>query len=151
MTRRFEGAITTPEDDRDSTSLPLANRPARPVSIEASAAILIVGGLVAIVGTAGAAVGRDPAAADPGARPILALIVALNVLTVIVGLLVRRGRAWIACVNVVAVVLFVELMAVPGGSATAPAIAVIDAFVFVALLRNRAWFDWRPPADVPAR
>lgn len=151
MTRRFDGAITTPEEAPDSTSQPVARRPPRPLSIEIAAAILIVGGFVAIVGTLGASLGLDPAAADPGARPIVAVILALNVLTVIVGLLVRRGQAWIVCINVVAVQLFIELTAVPGGSAIATLLAVLDGFVFVALAGNRAWFEWQPPKEIPAR
>ena len=86
-----------------------------------------------------------------GAGPVIALLILLNVLTVVVGVLVRAGRAWILCINVVAVVLFVELTAVLGGSAFAAGLAALDAFVFVALLRNRAWFDWRPPVQGPAR
>jgi hypothetical protein len=151
MTRRFDGAITTPEELPDSTRPPLPDRPTRPVSLEIAAAILIVGGLVSTVATVAAAMGLDPAASDPGARPVIALLVVLNVLTVLVGFLVRRGAAWIVCVNVVAILLFVELTAVPGGSATAALLAVLDAFVFLALLRNRAWFDWRPSAEEPTR
>jgi hypothetical protein len=151
MTRRFEGAITTPEDAADSSSKPSAQRPPRPVSIEIAAAVLIVGGLAAAVGTVGGALGLDPAASAPGARPVIALILALNVLTVIVGLLVRRGRAWIACINIVAVLLFLELTAVPSGSAMAAVLSVLDAFVFVALARNRAWFDWRPAVETRTR
>jgi hypothetical protein len=150
MTRRFEGAITTPEEASDSTLVPVAQRPARPVSIEIASAILVVGGLVAIVGTMAAVLGLDPDAADPGARPVIALILVLNVLTIVIGLLVRRGRAWLLCINVVAVLLFIELTAVPSGSATAAVLAILDAFVFVALSRNRAWFDWRPPERDPA-
>ncbi|MDO8484177.1 MAG: hypothetical protein Q7S35_04460 [Candidatus Limnocylindrales bacterium] len=150
MTRRFDGAITTPEDAPDSTTLPAARRPPRPVGIESAAAILIAGGIVAIIGTIGA-MGLDPEAADPGARPVIALILALNVLTVIVGLLVRRGQAWIVCINVVAVLLFIELTAIPSGGATAALLAVLDGFVFVALARNRAWFDWRPSKGIQAR
>jgi hypothetical protein len=149
MTRRFDGAITTPEETFDSTVVPAAQRPSRPVSIEIASAILVVGGFVAIVGTMAAVLGLDPAAGAPGARPIIALILALNVLTIVIGLLVRRGRAWLLCINVVAVLLFVELTAVPGGSATAAVLAVLDAFVFVALSRNRGWFDWRPPERDP--
>jgi hypothetical protein len=71
------------------------------------------------------------------------------VLTIVIGLLVRRGQAWLLCINVVAVLLFVELTAIPGGSATAAVLAVLDAFVFVALSRNRDWFDWRPSKRDP--
>jgi hypothetical protein len=151
MTRRFEGAITTPEDAPDSTRPPAVTRPPRPMSIEIAAAILMIGGALATIATVAAALGLDPAASDPGARPVVVLLVVLNVLTVIVGVLVRRGVAWIVCVNVVAIALFVELTAVPGGSATAALLAVLDAFVFVALVRNRPWFDWRPSAENPAR
>ena len=149
MTRRFDGAITTPEEVVDSTAVPAARRPSRPISIEIASAILVVGGLVAIVGTVAAMLGLDPAAADPGARPVIYLILALNALTIVIGLLVRRGRAWLLCINVVAVLLFVELTAIPGGSATAAVLAVLDAFVFVALSRNRDWFDWRPATRDP--
>ena len=151
MTRRFDGAITTPEDAPDSSRVPTATRPPRPTSIEIASAILVVGGFLATVGTVAAALGLDPAAADAGARPVIALIVVLNALTVIVGVLVRRGAGWIVCVNVVAVLLFVEFTAVPGGNATALLLAVLDSFVFIALARNRAWFDWRPAAEAPVR
>ncbi len=150
MTRRFDGAITTPDEPPDSTRPPAGCRPRRPISIEIAAAILVVGGLVAIVGTIGS-LGLDGAAADPGARPVIAVILALNVLTVLVGLLLRIGRAWIVCINVVAVLLFIELTAIPGGSPTAAFFTALDGFVFVALARNRAWFEWRPPEEVPAR
>ena len=150
MTRRFDGAITVPEEATDSNVVPVAQRPPRPVSIEIASAILVVGGLVAIVGTVAAVLGLDPAAADPGAQPVIALILALNVLTIVIGLLVRAGLAWLLCINVVAVLLFVELTAVPSGSTTAAVLAILDAFVFVALSRNRGWFDWHPPVRDPA-
>jgi hypothetical protein len=147
MTRRFDGAITTPEEVLDSTTPPVAKRPPRPVSLEIAAATLIVGGLVAIVETLGATLGPDSAAADPGARPVIALIVVLNLLTMVVGLLVRRGQAWILCINVVAVALFVELTAVPAGNPTAIVLAGLDAFVFIAIARNRPWFEWASAVD----
>jgi hypothetical protein len=149
MTRRFDGAITTPADEADSTHLPAATRPPRPASIEISAAILLVGGVLATIGTLEVA-GTAVDIRAPGAGLLVGLLFILNVSTVIVGLLVRQGMAWILCINVVAVALFVELTAVPAGSAFAAGLAALDAFVFVALLRNRAWFDWRPPAEDPA-
>ena len=51
MTRRFDGAITTPADEPDSTRSPAPMRPPRPLSIEISSAILIVGGAFATVST----------------------------------------------------------------------------------------------------
>ncbi len=146
MSRRFEGAITTPDAaSTDSSAPPEPVRPRRPVSIEIAAAILIVGALTAVVGTLLSAASGGTAASDPGARPIVALILALNVLTVIVGFLVRTGRAWLVCINVAAVLVFLELTAIPGGSALAGLLAALDGFVFVTLARQRPWFDWRPP------
>ncbi len=152
MSRRFEGAITTPDDGpRDSARPPGAARPRRPLSIEISAAILIVGGLSTIVATVADFLSGDPAANDPGARPVVTLILGLNVLTLIVGLFVRWGQAWLVCINVVAIVLFLELTAIPSGSAIVMLLAILDGFVFVALARNRAWFDWQPPEEHPSR
>jgi hypothetical protein len=148
MTRRFEGAITTPDDEpTDSSILPAPTRPPRPVSIEIAAAILIVGAISAILGTLASARSAGTAASQAGAGPIVALLLALNVLTVIVGFLVRSGRAWLACISIVAVLVFIELTAIPGGSAVAALLAVLDGFVFVALARHRAWFDWQPSPE----
>lgn len=149
MTRRFDGAITTPTEPGESTRLPEATRPPRPLSIEISSAILIIGGVMATVGTLGVVgAGANSDAVPPWAGVVVfALLTVLNVLTVVVGILVRRGTAWIVCLNVTAIFLFMELTAVPSGRATAIALTALDAFVFVTVLRNRAWFDWRPTAE----
>ena len=150
MNPHFDGAITRPDEDPlDSTLPPASRRPARPLSIEIAAAILIVGGLAGSVGTIGATLGADPAAGDAGARPVIALLLVLNALTVIVGVMVRLGRSWPLAINVVAVLVFIELTAVPNGSAVATLLAALDGFVFVALARNRAWFGWRPTEATP--
>lgn len=135
---RFEGAVTTPEaggEIDDQSIVPAPTRPDRPVLVELSAAILIVGGLTSLIGSLAA----------PGIVAIL--LVGLNVAMVILGVLIRRGRAWLIAVNVVAVALFLELTALP--SAFAIVFALLDAIVLIALLRHRAWFDWRPD-DSPA-
>ena len=121
MNRRFDGAI-----------------------FEVAAAILIVGALTAIVGTLASTAFGGTAASEPGAGPIVALVLGLDALTLTVGILVRSGRAWLACINTVAILLFIELTAVPSGNAVAGLLAVLDGFVFVRLARQRAWFDWRP-------
>ena len=143
VNRRFEGAITTPPDDEplDSSRPPAPERPPRPVIIELAAAILIVGGIAEILGAAGVALG---AGSVPTAGPILAIELGIDLLTVAIGLLVRAGRSWLVCINVVAVLVFLEFTAVPSGSAVAISLAALDAFVFVAIARHRAWFDWRP-------
>ncbi|HYH93143.1 MAG TPA: hypothetical protein VD763_08295 [Candidatus Saccharimonadales bacterium] len=142
--RRFEGAITGPTDgvERDSSRLPRPERPRRPMAIELASALLIVGGIfstisaVAFIASGGAAV----------LGPVYALVLALDVLTVVVGLLIRRGRAWILAINVVAIAFFLELTALP--SAFALLFIGLDAIVLYALFRHRAWFDGRRPAPL---
>ena len=63
----------------------------------------------------------------------------LAVLTIIVGILVRAGRAWGLALNVTAIVLFLEATALP--SPFAVLFLALDAIVFVALVRHRAWFE----------
>ncbi len=67
-------------------------------------------------------------------------------LTLIVGLLVRAGRAWLLDVNVVAVILFLEVTALP--SPVAIVFALLDAIVLFALIRHRSWFEPAEPAVV---
>jgi hypothetical protein len=144
MSQRFEGAITTPVDEpRDSSLAPPPERPRRPIMVEAAAAILIVGG---VAGAAAAVLTLASGIAPPaGGEPILVIQYALIVLTIAVGLLVRAGRWWLLCVNVVAVLLFLDLTAVPSGNGFAILFSLLDAIVFVTLIRHRRWFDWRPP------
>lgn len=129
---RFEGAITTPEAGGaidDQSIVPAPMRPDRPVLVEIAAAILIVGGLTSLIGSLAA----------PGI--VAVLLVTLNVVMVVLGVLIRRGRAWLIAMNVVAVALFLELTALP--SAFAIVFSLLDGIVLVALIRHRPWFDWR--------
>ena len=147
MNPRFDGAITTPDEEiPDSSLVPEPERPARPAMVEAAAAILIVVGVAGIAAQVLAIVGGT-AVPSPGAEPILLLQYALIVETILIGLLVRAGRAWILCVNVVAVILFLDLTAVPSGNVFGLLFSILDAIVFVTLIRNKWWFDWRPPLE----
>jgi hypothetical protein len=137
---RFEGAVTRSAEPADSTAPPAPERPPRPILLEVSAAILIVGGLTAIVGTLGGAAAGD--GANPAPPAILVLLLLLDVLTVAVGVLIRGGRGWVLALNVVVVVLFVEFLALP--NAIAILYLVLDSVVLFALIRHRWWFDWRP-------
>lgn len=139
--RRFEGAITTPADSDeipDQSVPPPPERPPRPVLIEISAAILIVGAATAILQT----ISYQLSGGDTG--PIGLLVSALNVATILVGILIRSGRAWILAINVVAIALFLELTALP--SVFALIFATLDVIVLFALFRHRAWFYWQPEA-----
>ena len=138
--RRFEGAITTPADSgevADASLVPAPQRPPRPALVELSAAILIIGGVVDL------ATAMSPF--QPGGMPLGALFMALNILTVVVGLLVRAGRGWALALNVTAIALFLELTALP--SPIALLMAILDTVVMYTLIRHRAWFDRRPASD----
>jgi len=138
--RRHEGATTTPADSGlvvDASIIPAPERPPRPALVELSAAILIIGGAVDL------ATGISPFQA--GGFPLGTLFLALDVLTIVVGLLIRAGRGWILALNVTAIALFLELTALP--SPIALLMALLDALVMFTLFRHRAWFEWRPAAD----
>lgn len=131
---RFPGAVTGPDDGappRDASIVPAPSRPPRPLLIEIAAAILIVGGLTSILGSLGTL--------DPNTEELDIVFLVLGALTVLVGLLVRAGRAWVIDVNVAAIVLFLEVTALP--SAVAIVFVALDTIVLFALIRHRAWFD----------
>ena len=113
--------------------------------VEAAAAILIVVGVAGIAAQVLAFVGGT-AVPSAGAEPIVVIQYALIGLTIVIGLLVRVGRAWSACVIVVAVLLLLDLAALPSGNGFALIFSALDAIVFVTLIRHRWWFQWQPPA-----
>ena len=119
-------------------------RPPRPVLVEVAGAILIIVGATALLAGVLRLISGTAPPAD-GAAMALAIQFGSSVLTIVVGWLVRAGRAWLVCVGVVAVILFLDLSTIPSGSVFAPIFAVFDGIAFVALIRHRAWFDWHPP------
>jgi hypothetical protein len=106
----------------------------RPAAVELAAAILIVGGILGLAGAIGGA-GGLPA----GTGLLLAVTIALDAGSIVVGLLIRMGRLWIFDVNYVAVVAFLDIVAASGSS-----IALIrgasEVAVVVILLVYRPWF-----------
>ena len=147
MSEPFEGSVSNPEDEpldptvapELDTTTPAPATPLRPVLIELAAAILIVGGITAIVGfIVGQLVG--PLLLDPG-LPSFALV-AINVVGIVIGVVIRNGRYWRACINIVAISLLVYATAFPNPIATF--YLVLDAVVLYALIRHRAWFDRKP-------
>jgi hypothetical protein len=144
MTHRFDGAITTPDDEiPDQTVVPEPERPDRPVLVELAAAILIVGGITAIVGWLGAEIVGAGAPADAGLLP--AIILGINVIVIATGVTIRRGRYWRLCINIVAIAIFLYLTAFP--NPIAMFYVALDGVVLYALIHHRAWFDWKPPVD----
>ena len=148
MTNRFEGAITTPDEDiADQTVVPEPERPPRPALVELAAAILIVGGITAIIGWLGAEIAGRGAPASAGLLP--AIVVGLNLVAIATGVAIRRGRYWRLCINLVAIAIFLYLTALP--NPIAMFYVALDVVVFYALLRHRAWFYWTPAAESEAR
>jgi hypothetical protein len=133
-------AAGRPDDELDDLDelepeLEVDRRPARPVVVELAGALLIVSGVLGLVGAIGAASGL-PA----GTELILVLTAALNIGSIVVGLLVRTGRAWLLDVNYVAVLGFLDLVA-GAGSGLALVLGIADVVVVVILLLNKPWFD----------
>jgi hypothetical protein len=109
----------------------------RPGPIELAAAILIVGGVLGLVGIVSAGPGLPP-----GTEPLLVVTVMLYIGSVVIGVLIRMGRAWVVAVNYVAVLGFLDLMAA-GGSGLALILGVADILVVVILFLHKPWFDGR--------
>jgi hypothetical protein len=117
-----------PESDGD-------HRPARPAVVELAAAILITSGVLGLVGAIGAA--SDLPA---GTELLFVLTAALNVGSLVIGLLVRTGRAWLLAVNYVAVLGFLDFTGAPA-SGLALLLGIADVIVVVILLAQKPWFD----------
>jgi hypothetical protein len=127
--------------DADETEGADELRPARPAAVELAGAILIVSGVLGLIGAVGAAPGL-PA----GTEVLFVVTAALNLGSLVIGLLARSGRAWLVAVNYVAVLGFLDLTA-GAGSGLALMLGVADVIVVVILLLNKPWFDamrrWR--------
>lgn len=152
MSGRFDGAITTPDEDEpplDSSILPTPERPPRPVLVELASAILIVGSITALMGLGIQQLVAPNLPADAGLGVLL--IAAVDLATFAIGLLIRAGRWWRLCINVVAIAMFLYLTRFPNPIAVL--YLFLDTIVFFALMRHRAWFDWdpsRPTGPAPA-
>lgn len=123
-----------------STETPEVERPRRPVLVEVAAAILIVGSVTdAIISFEGMAT-----APTTVARVLAATSVSVGLLLVILGFLIRSGRAWLVTLNFVAVAAFLELQTLSFVGLLA---GIFDMVVVGILLRERAWFQWVPPVE----
>jgi hypothetical protein len=111
------------------------SRPRRPVGVELAAAIMVVSGLIATLISIEAAMSLSARGElDDG----LAIVsIAIGIAFVILGVLVRTGRAWLVAVNVAAIAGFLELIS---GSAVGFLFGALDVLVVVLLMRDRPWF-----------
>jgi hypothetical protein len=107
--------------------------------VELAAAILIVNGALSAI-TSLEVVSR---LADQGtaSAPIALLSFVIGIGSVVLGILVRYGAAWLVAVNVVAVAGFLE---VSSGTALGLLFGILDVVVLLALFRERPWFTWSP-------
>ena len=123
-----------------SPETPAIERPRRPPLVEIAAAILIVGSATDVL------ISFEGIATAPTAlgRAIASTTVSLGVLLAILGWFLRQGRAWLLALNVVAVAAFLELQSL---SLVGLVSGFIDMLVVGILLRERWWFQWRPPDD----
>jgi hypothetical protein len=114
--------------------------PSRPIAVEAAAAVLLAGGAFRLGAIAVALIG---AGAAPPVIPAVALAETLiQVVTILVAFLVRGGRAWVAAVNVVAILAFLALFeTLSAPSPLGPLFTILYGFAFVAVFVNKPWFD----------
>ena len=148
MSQRFQGATTPPDDEVPDSSVVLDSgvvlepeRPPRPILVELGSAILIVGGITALVGWLGTRIAGTSISGDAGLPT--AIFIGLNLVLIPTGALIRDGRYWRACISIVAVATFLYLMAFPNPQAVF--FGILDMIVFFGLVRHRAWFEWKPP------
>lgn len=131
----------TPEPESPAPAPERPARPVRPVLVELASAILIVGGITAIVGWLVAQVLDIGAAANAGLVPVIFVI--LNVVAIAMGVAIRRRRYWRLCINLVALSMLLYLTGL--SSPIAMFYFALYAVVFYALFQHRSWFD----GDVP--
>jgi hypothetical protein len=124
-----------------SPETPSTDRPRRPVLVEVAAAILILGSVTDVVLSLEALV----AAPTGVGRALAATAVSLGVLLVLLGWFIRKGRLWLLTLNVVAVAAFLELQSLTFVGLVS---GIIDMIVVGILLRERWWFQWRPPDEL---
>lgn len=138
MSEHVEGVITSVEEQPDPPTAPAVDRPPRPEMIEVGAAILIVAGITATFGVVISQLANVPVS---GLIPAVGLV--MQVVAIAAGILVHRGRRWRFCINVVVIEVLIYTSAFPNPIALF--YVLLYAIVVYALLKHRAWFDWRPP------
>ena len=108
--------------------------------------MLIATGIFRVVAIALAS--TDPNPPFPLVPSVVVAELALQILTIAIGLLMRTGRAWIAAVNVLAVLAFLEILRL--SSPVSLTLAILFVLTFAAAFANKPWFDamgaWRAGA-----
>jgi hypothetical protein len=110
--------------------------------VELATAILIVGGGLSFV----TSIEALSSLADQGTAElsVAALSLFIGSVSVVLGLLLRTGRAWLVGINAVAIASFLELIS---GTTIGLVYGALDVFVVLALVATRDWF--RQPLTPP--
>ncbi len=116
-------------------------RPPRPMAVELATAIVIVSGAMSVLVSIDA-YARMNELGSTGTELTLPSI-ALGLAMVLLGVLLRSGRAWLVGVNVLAITGFLELIS---GTPIGIVLGSLDAIAVVVLLVHRPWFAWSPGA-----
>jgi hypothetical protein len=116
--------------------------PSRPVAIELAAAVLLAAGVFRLIAIRAVVTTAGPRTFDPGVATAEAVLQALTIVTAV---LIRTGRAWLAAVNIAAVLTFLEVLNLT--SPVSAAFSIMFGLAFVATFVNKPWFDaktaWR--------
>src|SRR5262245_25751481 len=133
-------------DDRPSAAASKLPIPRRPMLVELAAALLIVTGGIQLAAIVGLVVtGNLP----PASEGVLVLSVVLDAGTIVAGLLLRAGRAWLLVINYVARLGFLHVLRATA-SPVALLIALVDLFALYVLFTQRSWFNRPVPEVEPA-
>jgi hypothetical protein len=138
--------VTAPEvraEERLARDADRRTRPRRPLLVELAAAVLVIGGAFGLLNSIDVILRLGEAGEAVDTLALLTLGIGIGF--VVLGVLVRSGRAWLLAVNVVTVVGFLELT-----SGTIPGLffGALDVFVVLALFWERPWFQ--SPAEPEA-
>jgi Mn2+/Fe2+ NRAMP family transporter len=117
--------------------------PARPAAIDLAAAILVFGGLF---GYGQLVAGEYVVTGSlPAKDPIVGVALVAYAASVVLGIVIRMGRGWLAALNFAAVVAILYLPAV--GRPVILVLVVAHLMAVAILLVNRRWFadmaEWR--------
>lgn len=121
---------------------PGRQRPPRPLAVELAAATVIITGIVSILQSVEVVATLAQTGADD--LTLAALSLGIGVATVVIGVLLRVGRAWLIGVNLLAIAGFLELIS---GSAVGILFGLLDVLVVAVLVAHRSWFSWSADAS----
>ena len=144
MSWQTDSTTGEPTSDIDATEHVGLPAPARPLTVVFGSAVLVVGGLFGVVQKVLNPLVAPAELAGVGVAFAYVLLLGLDVLSIVAGVLLRRGQTWILAANVAAVYAFIHLAIV---TLTGVIFSAIYLAVVVACFVARDWFEamraWR--------